>query len=274
MTRSELEEELSYIRRSLEDLEREHAAGDVSEADFGRLSARYLRQLARAESALSGYPEPSKEAEADSGSEARQRRGGRWRRLLSTRRARLVTGWSALVSFSCAAIVLAMALAGLGPFAPSPPLGKNAQVQILLAYAEVLGSKGDVTEALAYYDRVLEISPSQPEALADGGYLARLAGIDQHDGALVRTGDAEIQAAVLADPGYAQARAYDGVVLLEDRHEPGPAVEQFAAMLSDKPSATLLSSIRSYAVEAYHETGESVPRAIADAKSSGSTKGD
>jgi hypothetical protein len=39
-----------FLERSLDDLEREHAAGDLSDDDFERLSARYRRKLDRVES--------------------------------------------------------------------------------------------------------------------------------------------------------------------------------------------------------------------------------
>ena len=52
VTRSELEDELSFLLDSLQDLEREHSAGDLSEADFVALRDRYTRRAAEVLRAL------------------------------------------------------------------------------------------------------------------------------------------------------------------------------------------------------------------------------
>ncbi|MGO9560665.1 MAG: hypothetical protein ACLPYW_16465 [Acidimicrobiales bacterium] len=270
MTTPDLNEELSYLRRSLEDLEREHAVGDVSERDYERLRARYETLATEVEQAL-GASAPAEQG--TTGTEGAGRPEGparspvanRVRGVLATKRARLVTGWTAFTCFGLAAVLLVLSLAGVGPFASTPPLSLDARVQIMLAEASVLGSKGEVTEALATYDRVLALAPEQPVALADGGWIARLAGLSQHEAGLVRNGDAEIAAAVQVDPGYAIARAYDGIMLYGDQHEDRLAVTAFLGMLDDHPSATLLWSVRSYAIAAYHAAGVAVPGPIANA---------
>ncbi|MHB8243824.1 MAG: tetratricopeptide repeat protein [Acidimicrobiales bacterium] len=268
MSRAELEEELAYLRRSIEDLYNERSAGDVSEADYLRLLARYQNGAEVAEQALADCLEtggPPGESVAGDRDSVRSSRPGPTRSLLSSRRARLVTGWSAFTCFALAAISVVMAVAGVGPFAPAPPLPVDVQVQAMLARASILGARGDVTQALAIYDQVLAIRPEQPEALADGGWLARLAGLAQHNAGLVRNGDAEIEAAVRVDPSYAVARAYDAVMLFRDRHEAKLAVVQLRFMLADHPTATLLSSVRSQAVAVYRAVGLPLPRLIAQA---------
>jgi hypothetical protein len=283
LTGSELNEELSYLRRSLDDLEREHAVGDVSDRDYERLRARYETQESEVQQALGALtpapapaPAPTSALAPVSGETAGEGAGGsasstrsaganRVRNVLSTKRARLVTGWSAFTCLVLAGVLLVLSLTGVGPFATTPPLSVDARVQIMLAEASVLGSKGDVTEALATYDGVLALRPEQPVALAEGGWIARLAGLSQHEAGLVRNGDAEIEAAVQVDPGYAIARAYDGIMLYSDRHDDRLAVTQFLGMLDDHPSAPLLWSVRSYAIGAYHAARVVVPGRIADA---------
>jgi tetratricopeptide (TPR) repeat protein len=260
MASANLGEEAAYLRRSLEDLEREHAVGDLSDEDFARLGERYRVQLAEVEEELDRAPGPV--AVATSASVGGAPGSGVHRSLLSRRRARIVTGGGALACLLAAATLIGLALTHTGPFAPTNELSVDARVQIMLAEADVLGSRGDVTQALATYDRVLALRPTQPVALANGGWLARLAGLSQHEPALVRNGDAEIEAAVRADPSYALAHAYDGVLQLEDRHDPTLAVQQFRAMLSDAPSATLLWSVRVPARRAFVAAGKPVPRAI------------
>ena len=273
MTRAELEEERTYLHRSIDELDRELSAGDVSEQDYRRLVVRYRRQLEKVEGVLSALPDG---AAAGSGpGEPRRRRSRRRRQVrsrLAGRRARLVTGWAALSCFAAAAVVLGMAVAKAGPFAGPPRVSADAQVQVMLTEASLLAARGDLTQALAVYDQVLALRPTEPEALADGGWLARLAGIAQHNTSLVRNGDAEIEAAVQADPGYALARAYDGVLLFRDRHEPGLAVAQFDRMLAEHPSATLLWSVKQDALSAYRAVGKPAPRLIAAASRPASSR--
>ncbi|HLI44758.1 MAG TPA: hypothetical protein VKU92_09865 [Acidimicrobiales bacterium] len=264
-----LEEELAYLRRSLEDLEREREAGDVDGPDYVRLSGQYRRRAADVEGELASLPAhvvtPPDPSFAGRGPLRGRLRASRSHSVLASRRARLLTGWGAFGCLLAAAVVLVLAVAQLGPFAPAPPLSKSARIQVMLAEADILGSNGDVTQALATYDRVLALDPTQPEALANGGWLARVAGLSQHDGALVRNGDAEIEAAVRSDPGYALAHAYDGVLLLEDRHEPVLAARQFEAMLRDHPSPTLLRSVRSSASAAFAALGRPLPSGFGSA---------
>lgn len=250
MTPPDAAEELSYLRRSIEDLERERDAGDLDEGDYLRLRASYERRL----EALGDTGE-FEERDGTPGHGSARRPG----RVLSGRRGRLVTGWTAFGCFLAAAVLLVLDAFGAGPFAPAVQLSVAARVQIMLAEASVLGSKGDVTEALATYDRVLALRPTEPEALADGGWLARLAGLGRHEPQLVRNGDAEIEAAVVSDPHFALARAYDGVLLLRDRDEPRAAAAEFDAMAADHPSATLVRSVRSDALIAFVRAGMAAP---------------
>jgi tetratricopeptide (TPR) repeat protein len=274
--RAALEEELAYLRRSLEDLEREREAGDVDGHDYARLVAQYRGRVAHVERELAALP-PGGVAPSDGASSARPTGSSTLRGrpparrptgVLASRRARLLSGWGAFGCLLAAAVVLVLAAAQLGPFAPAPPLSKTARIQVMLAEADILGSNGDVTQALATYDRVLALDPTQPEALANGGWLARVAGLSQHDAALVRNGDAEIEAAVRSDPGYALAHAYDGVLLLEDRHEPLLAARQFEAMLRDHPSSTLLRSVRASASATFAALRRPLPPAFGPASGS------
>jgi hypothetical protein len=258
MSRPELEEELSYLVGSLFDLEAEKQAGDLSGADYERLKAAYSRRQEVVEKALAELP-----SEAPLPARRRQAPGSR---LLGSRRARLVTGWGAFGCFLLAAVFLGLALSHLGPFAEPAGLSSSDRVKIMLAEASELGSSGKLRLALSTYDKVLALEPRQPEALADGGWLTRLAGLSQHEAAAVANGDAEIQAAVRIDPRLAVARAYDGVLLYSDRHEPGLAAAQFTAMLADHASSRLIRSVRSEAVASYRAVGEAIPPVFAAAK--------
>lgn len=259
MSRAELEEELAYLRRSLEDLESEHEAGDIAEVEYARLKSSYSSRLARAEGELAREPfEESAPAPA--------RPAGSRRLYPQSRRARLVTGWSAFLCFLLAALLLSLSLAAAGPFSTGPSLSTNERVQIMLAEASELGSSGQMGLALSTYAKVLALRPRQPEALAGAGWLSRIVGLSSHDPSMVREGDAEIEAAVRSDPGYAIGRAYDGVMLYVDRKEAKPAVSQFDAMLVDHPSAALVYSVHLEAEAAYKAAGQPVPPSFARAR--------
>jgi tetratricopeptide (TPR) repeat protein len=270
---SELDDERSYVERSIADLDEERRAGDIDEERYALLRARYESRARAVQAELAALGRPSDPGlSPPAGSRRTLRASPRRRRSasgiasrLSSRRSRLVTGWAAFACLLAAAVLLALSIGKVGPFAPPLQLSVNDRIQIELAEASVLGAKGDVTQALAVYDRVLELDPTQPQALADGGWLARLAGLSEHSERLVRNGDAEIEAAVRASPGDAQARAYEGAMLLEDRSQPVPAASQFQQMLYDHPTPTLLWSFKSIAVRAFEEAHLSVPSPIARA---------
>lgn len=285
-SQAELQEEADYLRVSLADLDRELASGDLDGADFEVLRARYSERAASVEDALERLGAEAAESTAaghvsrrpgadlskaeaseapGAGSEHPARSsGGGPKAWLATRRHRMLFGWSAAASFALAATLVGLSLAGVAPFASSSPatLSVSSEIRIELAEAGVLASNKELVQAVAVYDRVLELDPEQPEALADGGWLVRLAGLSSKSSQVISGGDAEIAAAVKVAPGYALARAYDGVALFEDDHSATAAVGQFRAMLADGPTSTLVGSVRSVALEAYGAAGVALPAAL------------
>ena len=179
----------------------------------------------------------------------------------------MAVGYSAAACFAVAATLVGLSLGGVAPFASAPPttLSVAEQIRIELAEASVLASNKNLVQAIAVYDRVLELDPEQPEALANSGWLARLAGLSSKNQQVIVGGDAEIASAVQVAPAYALARAYDGVALYEDDHSAAQAVGQFRAMLADKPSSTLVQSVATTAVKAFDADGVAVPAAFARA---------
>jgi len=262
--RAVLVDEEEYLRKSLEDLDRERAVGDLDPADYEQLRQRYLARAEEIAAALAGLGNAPADAAVET--EAADRTSSSpVRRWLSDRRHRLVLGWSAAVCFALAGTLVGLGAAGVPPFgrAPNPTLDLAAQIQTELAEASVLAANHNVVQAIGVYGKVLQLDPTQPEALADGGWLIRLAGLSSKDTSLVGDGDREIAAAVRISPGYALARAYDGVALFQDAHSASASVTQFAAMLADHASATLVTSVRGTAVKAYAAAGVAVPPALA-----------
>jgi tetratricopeptide (TPR) repeat protein len=238
--RADLESERDFLLRSIEDLERERAAGDVGARDYEELRADYVSRAALTLRALGEG--------ADLGETAHRHRPNHWRRLRrylgrrGTRRVLVVTG---LVCLFLALGLTAAELAGVrlpGEDATgSVSLPRLAQIREDLAAAVLYANSGRAAEAVGLYDEVLTLDPRQPVALADRGWLERLAGRDAHSRRAVAIGDASIASALAVDPHYADAHAYDAVALFQDDHDVAAAARQVALMEDDHPTKSLLS---------------------------------
>ena len=123
-----------------------------------------------------------------------------------------------------AAVLLAASLAGVrlpGESATgSISLSSAQQEQETLDRAAILGSEGQVAEAVQLYDQVLQTDPNQPDALAYGGWLVRLAGLSAKNRTVIARGDASVARAVKVAPSYPDAHALLGVIEYEDYAEP------------------------------------------------------
>lgn len=144
----------------------------------------------------------------------------------------------------------------------SVELSPGQQLIQQLDQARELVAEHKPLEAIQLYQQILSTSPDQPEALADEGWLIRVAGVSDHDAALVARGRALEESAVAADPSYANARAYLGIMELEDVGDPAAAVSEFRAFLADHPSSGFLASVRSAAVRAFRADHQPVPAAL------------
>ncbi len=266
--------ERDYLLTSLADLEREHAAGDVDDDDYASLRAGYvsraaelLRQLAVLEEAAGdprgGAGPASQPGHVAPAGPSRRHGVARLRRFLGRRRTRRV-----LVAAGCACLaglasVVALSLAGvrLPGQTATGTVSEPASVQIAqdLDEASVLGSAGEVVKAVQAYRQVLALDPRQPEALAYLGWLDRLTGEARHDPALVRGGDALISRAVAVSPAYPDARAFDAIALLQDRHDVAGGLSELRAFLGDRPSSSLLDALGPSIVTTFRDAHQPVP---------------
>jgi tetratricopeptide (TPR) repeat protein len=197
-----LEEERDFLARSLEDLERELAAGELDPADYAVLrddyvtrTAAVLRALQERRAVLDDAPRPP------------------W-----PRRVAVAAG---VALFALAAGVLVAQVAGTrtsGDSLTGDIRQSNRQrlasclelagSAFAVGGAETAGGQGDLLGAVQCYSEVLRDEPSNAEALTYRGWL------------LVRTGDqrlearaaADLDAAVAADPTFPDARAFRAVV--------------------------------------------------------------
>ncbi len=111
-----------------------------------------------------------------------------------------------------------------------------SQAQLIeqqLAQASTLNAKGSTKAALVLYDKVLTEDPSNPNALANAGFIQWNVGSTAQVASLTRVGRAEIQTAIKDSPTTTRAHLYYGLVLENQDHDHAAAVAQFNDFLAD-----------------------------------------
>lgn len=125
----------------------------------------------------------------------------------------------------------------LGPQpAGGPATGAATGVADQLQQASALAST-DPVAALAVYDEVLAEDATQPVALTGEGWIYAQAGF-------VAKGTGLLQRAEKADPGYAMAHFYLGLVLLDYAHRPRAAEAELQWYLAHSPAPALAKLAR------------------------------
>lgn len=249
--RTALEAERDFLLRSLEDLERERTAGDLTDEDYQSLHDGYT---ARAAAAL-------RELESGEAAIAHARVAAKARR----------SPWrSAAVAASCAVIAVGAGFAvarsagervagqGLTGSIDSISAERARKVAPLMTAARNKMSS-DTLGALRDFDAALQLDPSNTEALTYSGWMVRNVA-RQTDGdqakELVASALTRIDRAIEIDPRYPDARAFRGIIRLRDLNDPKGAVEDFTvldAVQSDPMIDQLVGSARAEANDALKE---------------------
>lgn len=289
--RRALVEERRFLLRSLRDLELERQAGDIDDADYQALYSRYAVRAAAVQRRLdqpdesdepvpartgarhgrstSASAQPGQAGEPGSAPRGPAAAGGR-RSGLSRRRKRILVG-GAMGCFAVAAIVLVAGELGVQlpgqTLTGSITLSKQQRVGRLLDQAETALIEQKDATALVAFDDVLAIEPHQSEALSEAGWLQFAAGVRAHKPALVRAGQRQESAAVVAAPGSYAPRLYYGTMLAQER-DYASAVAQFDAGLADHPPASTLSVFVPTIVKAFDDAHVPVPSGLPPAVSS------
>jgi tetratricopeptide (TPR) repeat protein len=220
-----LEEQREFLLRSLDDLEREHAAGDVDEHDYETLKDDYTARAARTIRAIDSH-----QARVVQGRSPRSRR-------------RLVATVLAIGAFAVLAGVL-MAQASGRREADDPLTGEiRRTTRSQLAEALSLAGEQRYDEAIAAYDELLEEQPDNVEALTYRGWVQFLSG----DGAGIES----LIAAAEVDPEYPDTHAFLAIILGRagrtetavaeldrlDELDPPPFVQQLVGGLRERIEA-------------------------------------
>lgn len=234
-----LEQEREFLLRSLDDLEREWAAGDLADDDYRALKDDYTARAAGVLRALEeGGPGPVPGAPAPA-------RPGRARTVL--------------VAVAVAAFAVAAGLAvasSSGSRLPGDTISGEIRETSAskLQQAAALARDGELTEALRRYDEVLADDPDNVEALSERGLLLiSVASATERPG-LAADGRASIERALELRPGSPRGLFYLGLALRLEGDDAG-ATEAFREALGADPPPALRQAIEDFLAS----IGEPVP---------------
>jgi cytochrome c-type biogenesis protein CcmH/NrfG len=191
---SELEGREEFLRRSLEDLEREHDAGDLDDDDYAELKADY-------EQRLEVFAPDRRAIDRQSGAKT-----------------------SAFALSTVFLIVVAVAAGILvarstGRRESGQTLSGNAQSEVVVTTTtlpEALGRCLDLEagDAIDCYTTYTESNPLDPDGWAAYGLFAIRAGIANENDQLIGAGVSFLQKALEVDPEYVPARVQLATVYL------------------------------------------------------------
>ena len=276
MSRSDLDDERAFLLDSIEDLERERAAGDLAEGDYLALRATYTRRAAAVLRALgrdeTPRPGPAASTAAHPVDAARPAAGepraatgsGAFSlrpRRPARRRLRLVMGGAlvvvAVVTFVLVATHTASRLPGQTA-SGTVDLSKAEQIRRTVAQAEALQQGGDAAGALQLYHQVLTEDPTQVDALAQSGWLEFEAGVQAKNTTVLDSAESLEQAAARAQPSAYAPHLYLGSMYLAAGDD-GDAVDQFRRFLADDPPAAQVETAKPFIEQAYDGAGVPLP---------------
>ena len=236
--RDELEEERDFLLASLQDLERERQAGELSERDYQALHADYTARAAVVLRAL----EPGR---------SRPARPSQPPRPVKTRRPLVVTLGVVLLVAAVAGGAVAAFSGPRDPGAPmtgSLPDTPSGKMQRALQ----LESEGKAADALRIYDELIRADPRNIAALSYRGWLLKRAGLP--DQAL-----ASLDQAIAVDPKFPDAHFFRGMVLYQDRKDPAGAVAEFRLFLANNPPPEMVPLVEDVLRRAMADAGQPAP---------------
>ncbi|MFZ4720433.1 MAG: tetratricopeptide repeat protein [Ilumatobacteraceae bacterium] len=225
---AELEEERRFLLASIRDLEREHGAGDVDDADYTALhdgyvarAAAVMREIEDGRSSL--VPKPQRPL---------------WRRLL-------VPAVTILVAVALGVAVSQFAGQRLPGQTLTGGLPQDEVTRLLAEARQQLNS--DQAAALANYQKVVEIEPDNAEARTYIGWLIVLNGQQTKDQSTVQQGIEFLQQATAIDDTYADPHCFLAVANLRflDPPQTDTGTQEAQACLDRNPPADMRPMIQS-----------------------------
>jgi hypothetical protein len=195
---AELEEERRFLLRSLADLDREHAAGDVDDDDHRVLRDGYTARAATVLRAIEAGT-----AALPAGRRARPRTVAAW--VVAALAVAVLAGW--LVARSSGQRIAGQTITG-GPELDDVSAG--------LAEARTLLGAQDLAGAAERFRRVLDLEPANPEARTYTAWILVLSSAGASEDvavAALERAQADFREVIADDPGYADAHCLYAVTV-------------------------------------------------------------
>jgi tetratricopeptide (TPR) repeat protein len=248
--REQLAEDRRAALRTLRELEFEHDAGHVSDADYADLRARYEAETATILTELDRLGPAPAPPEPVVRTPARPARGFRHPALIAVSAVGLVIFGVALgvgiVRYTepdanaGASMPGSRPLAGGGgemPSAANAPRGpvtpEILQGMLQAARASLFARR--YNEAIAAYQAVLKRDPNNVDALTHMGLIAAIAAQGEHGAEMVDRALDLFDRALAQDPNYAPALLYRGQVLYEVRKDVPGAIKSWEKFVAVSP---------------------------------------
>ena len=253
--RQELDDEKRVALAAIRELEFEHAAGHVSDADFAELRARYESETAAILTELDRLG-PSEPSPAPPPAATSERRRSGWRHPAAVGAAAVllvvfgIAVGAGIVRYTEPDPMAGQPTPGSRPLAALPSEGAGGQEAPSASNAPAIDPKkplppemlrgmlqaarsslaaGRYTEAIAAYQAVLKRDPNNVDATTHLGLILAVGGGPDHADRALEIFDR----ALSIDPSYLPALLYRGQVLYEAKHDVPGAVrswEKFVAL--------------------------------------------
>ena len=229
-TRDRLADERDHLLRSLDDLDAELEAGDIEHDDYEQLRDDYVARAAALTRTIEGDGPPVTEQRAQTS----------WPQRL---------GWVLVVSVVAIAGAWAMAA-----FSGARGAGDTASGEIrqstatLLADAAAAFGRGEPDRAIELYGEVLELQPSNVEALTYRGWVRYQTG-DVDNAAI------DFDEAVSFDAGYPDVRVFRAVAAI-DRGDFALATAELEAFDAGDPTPVAQQLVEQRQLRERAATGE------------------
>lgn len=226
-----LEEERDFLLRSLSDLDAEHAAGDIDDADYEALKDDYTR---RAAAALRGIDDQRAAFAA--------RPGIRWRQVLIW-----LVGLALLGGISGSLIARSSGARDDNDEATGGL--RESTITLLNQARSLLGQQDRWDDAIDLYDEVLDEQPSNTEAITYRAWLA------YRSGGSPEASLAAWEEALLIDAGATDAAVF-GIIVLSDLGRYDEAAEALDGLdlAAAPPEVAVLVAQRGIVGEVYGES--------------------
>jgi len=247
--REQLAEDKRAALRALRELEFEHGAGHVSDADYADLRARYESETAIILAELDRLGPAPAAVPADAGAPAPAPRAG------FRHPAVIAVAAVALVTFGVALGVGIVRYTEPDPMAGAPPPGSRPMAD-MDAPSAANAPRGPVTpemlqgmlqaaraslfarrynEAIAAYQAVLKRDPTNVDAMTHMGLIAAIAAQGEHGAEMVDRALDLFDRALALDPNYPPALLYRGQVLYEVRKDVPGAIKAWEKFVKVAP---------------------------------------